>query len=199
MNNWIRLFLFLVIAPAPAFAVICKTIDADGVVTYSEVPAAQCPQKVDLPDYSRYTPRPLPESIRDEGTEEAAADEAFAGYEEIAIVVPERDGTVRDNEGFVMVNISLQPPLQDGHQVRLFIDGQAVPGSFDGTTIELSNVERGTHQLLAEVIDAAGSSMVRSESIAFTMRQVGLFDGASGLPPGAPPGIRPPIARPPGR
>jgi hypothetical protein len=192
MKHWICPLVFVAMAPASAYAVICKTVDADGVVTYSEVPAAQCPEKVDLPDYSRYAPRPLPQTIRDESPQEAAADESFAGYSEIAIVVPEQDGTVRDNQGKVMVNIALEPTLQDGHQVRLFIDGQAVPGSFDGTTIELSGVERGTHQLLAEVIDANGSSMLRSDSVSFTMRQVGLFDGAGGPPPGAPPGIRPP-------
>jgi hypothetical protein len=186
MKRAISLMLLLAVSPAPALAVICKTVDADGVVTYSELPAAECPQKVDLPDYSRYTPRPLPSSIRDESPQETAAEERFAGYREVAIVEPEQDGTVRDNEGKVMVSIALEPPLQDGHRVRVFIDGQPVPGTFDGTAIELRGVERGTHQLLAEVLDATGSSMARSDSVSFTLRRVGLFDGASGGGPGIP-------------
>lgn len=185
MRYWIGLFA-LAMAASPAHAVICKTVDADGVVTYSELPAAECPQKVDLPDYSRYTPRPLPASIEDDSSPDTASEEAFAGYREIAIVEPEQDGTVRDNEGKVMVSITLEPPLQDGHRVRVYIDGQPVPGSFDGTAIELRGVERGTHQLLAEVLDATGSSMARSDRVSFTMRKVGLFDGASGGGPGIP-------------
>lgn len=184
MRSWISL-LALALAASPAHAVICKTIDADGVVSYSDIPAAECPQKVDLPDYSRYTPRPLPASIRDESPAETA-EAPFAGYREVAIVEPEQDGTVRDNEGKVMVSIALEPPLQDGHRVRVYIDGQPVPGSFDGTAIELRGVERGTHQLFAQVLDATGSSVARSDSVSFTMRQVGLFDGASGGGPGIP-------------
>jgi hypothetical protein len=186
MNRTLLSLLGLALCSSPALAVICKTIDADGVVSYSEVPASECPEVVKLPEYSSYTPRPLPATIRDEGSEEPVATEEFSGYTKIAIVAPEQDGTVRDNEGKVMVNVALEPVLQDNHQVRLFIDGQPVPGNFDGTTIELSGVERGTHQLAVEVLDANGSSLLRSDDVSFTLRRVGLLDGAGGGGPGIP-------------
>jgi hypothetical protein len=187
MNRTLMSLLGLALCSPPALAVICKTVDADGVVSYSEVPASECPEVVKLPEYSSYTPRPLPPTIRDERSEEPpVAAEGFSGYSKIAIVAPEQDGTVRDNEGKVMVTIALEPPLQDDHQVRLFIDGQQVPGNFEATTVELSGVERGTHQLAAEVVDARGSMMLRSDDVSFTLRRVGLLDGAGGRGPGIP-------------
>ena len=106
----------------------------------------------------------------------------FNGYSSIAIVAPTPNGTVRNNEGRVPVGIELQPGLQPGHEVTLLLDARPVPGTFSGTNIDLTGVERGTHTLRAQVRDAAGKVLIDSPSILFTMRQRGLFDGAAKKP-----------------
>jgi len=173
--------------PALAEAVVCKTVDADGVVSYSEVPAAECPQPVKLPDYSRYTPRQLPSSAPAGAPAVGATTERFTGYDSIQIVQPEANGTVRSNEGDVAVSLSLQPALQPGHKIKLFLDGGAVQGEFDGTAIQLSGVERGTHSLRAVVSDASGKRLGDSPSVRFTLRKASIYD-----PPRDRPGIDPP-------
>ena len=40
-------------------AVVCKTVDAEGVVGYTDVPVEECANPITLPDYSRYAPRPI--------------------------------------------------------------------------------------------------------------------------------------------
>lgn len=180
-----RLFLAVLVAlilPVNAYAVICKTVDADGVVGYSDVPAAECPQAVKLPEYSSYTPRPITQPPTAAAATTPQGEAEFNGYSSIAIVAPTPNGTVRNNEGRVPVGIDLQPGLQPGHAVTLLLDARPVPGTFSGTNIDLNGVERGTHTLRAQVKDAAGSVLIDSPSILFTMRQRGLFDGAADKP-----------------
>lgn len=170
----------LAVTTTPALAVICKTIDADGVVSYSDVPAAECPQKVELPDYSRYTPRELPPSI---SASLSDPDAPFTAYNAIDIVVPEQNGTVRNNQGQVQVRIALEPELQPGHRIKLFLDGGAVQGEFDGPSIQLAGVNRGTHTLRAVVSDANGRRLGDSPSVRFTLRQTTIFDRERTDPP----------------
>lgn len=164
----------IALLPAAAGAVICKTVDADGVVSYSEMPAAVCDNPVNLPEYSSYKPR-IPQQPRetrpvpDAGSETGA--DAFGGYESLEITEPVQDGTVRDNSGKLTVVLALTPTLQPDHRVRLSVDGQAVSGNFDGLAIELSGVDRGVHRLQATVVDAAGRQLIQSQAVEFTMRQ----------------------------
>lgn len=171
----------LMLLPGFSFAVICKTLDADGNVTYTDVPAAACPEVVKLPAASTYQPRPI-EASAEEATETAAEPEPFDGYRSIAITQPEKDGTVRSNEGEMTVTVALEPALQTGHAIKLEIDGRAVEGGFDGLAIDLSGVERGTHTLRATVVDGTGKDLIASQTVSFTMRKAGLFDTAPPRP-----------------
>jgi len=188
-----KVLISLLLLPGMAQAVICKAVDSEGVVSYSDVPAAECQKAVNLPPNSTYAPRQLPASIGNSSTVEEQVEKPFTGYESVRIVQPEPDGTVRSNEGKVPVAIALRPGLQQGHRVVLSIDGKAVDGDFDGLAIELSGVERGTHSLRAKLIDEAGKALIESEAVNFTLRQTGLYDGNAN-PPG-PPGTKP-VPRP---
>lgn len=192
MSRRFILFLLLLL-PAIGHAVICKSIDADGVVSYADVPASECEQEVDLPDYSRYDPNdrgrrsgnwPEPLPVRGNVV-------AFERYTSMLIVQPEQNGTVRSNEGTVPVVIALQPALQLGHTIELTLDGRKVQGSFDGVAIELNGVDRGTHTLRAAVRDASGQSLIQSDRVRFTLRKVGLFEQQQPEP-------EPPVEPPPG-
>jgi hypothetical protein len=187
MNRALLTLLGLALCSSPALAVICKTVDADGVVSYSDVPASECPEVVKLPEYSSYTPRPLPSTEPAAASMDTAQDsEEFSGYSDISIVIPEANGTVRSNEGIVQVALSLNPPLQPGHRIKLFLDGGAVAGEFDGPAIELTGVERGTHSLRAVVSDAAGRRLGDSSSVRFTLRKTTIYDRDRQRPPGIP-------------
>lgn len=152
-----------------AFAVICKTMDADGVVSYAEVPATECPQEVKLPPYSRYSPRLLPETgAADPG---APGETRFTGYKSIRIERPKAGSSVRNDDGRVLVSIGLEPALQPGHRVTLLVDGRPLANTFDGLSIELSGVQRGDHSLRAAVADGTGKRLIESSPVDFTMRQ----------------------------
>jgi hypothetical protein len=189
-----RALLALIFVPGMAHAVICKTVDSEGVVSYRDVPAATCPDPVKLPEYSTFEALPVPASkaISKEGS---GKDARFERYESAKIVQPEAEGVVRSNEGKVSVSIALEPPFQKGHRIKLYIDGRAVPGSFDGPAIELSGIERGTHSIHATVSDGSGKLLIKSRTSSFTLRQTGLFDSGAKVPTPRPPTIQP-VPRP---
>ncbi len=179
------LFL-LILLPGMAHAVICKSVDANGVVSYTDVPAATCPEPVKLPAYSTFESQPVAAGADDAKDAADPEKNIFKGYQSISILQPEADGVVRSNEGKVPVAIKLEPGLQRGHRVALYIDGKTVEDGFDGLAIELSGVERGTHSIQAAVSDEKGKQLIKSASVSFTLRQTGLFDNAGKQP-------RPPI------
>ncbi len=178
----------VLLAPGLAQAVICKTVDAEGVVSYADVPAAECPQAIKLPDYSRYAPREIPSSAPAQPTAQggAAEPQAFTGYRSIQIVQPEANGTVRNNQGTVQVAIAFDPSLQEGHRIKLYLDGGAVPGEFNTPSVELSDVDRGTHSLRAVVSSASGKRLGDSPSVRFTLRRTTRFDRARNEPDASP-------------
>lgn len=170
--------LVCLLLPALAHAVICKTVDDEGVVNYADVPAAECANPVKLPDYSRYSPRTIrvPPPTTSKAT---AVPLPFDGYQSMQVIAPENEGTVRSNEGQVSVGIALQPDLQPGHLVRLQLDGETVSGKFDSVGIQLSGVDRGTHSLEAAIVDGNGRTLIEAPTVRFTLRKIGLYDRPS--------------------
>jgi hypothetical protein len=192
----ISLVLFLAL-PGLASAVICKTIEADGTVSYADVPAGECQNEVKLPPYSVYSPRRI-DRAEDPTSEAGGTVIDFDAYTAFRFVQPESDGTVRNNEGVVPVVLVAEPELQPGHTVSLTLDGQRVQGDFAGLSIVLNNVDRGRHSLRAEINDAAGRRLVSAGPVSFTLRQASINDPARARPetPNVPesPGYQPPPA-----
>jgi len=180
----------LLVLPGLAQAVVCKTVSPDGVVSYTDVPVEECRTPVKLPDYSRYAPRPVTGSKPPPAPASQQVQPTSAAYSSMQIIQPAADGVVRSNEGKVPVSIALEPALQQGHLVKLFVDDEAVRGTFAGVDIELSGIERGSHTLRAEVQDANGRRLLAAPPVAFTLRKTGLFDG------GQPNPNRPPAPNP---
>ncbi len=162
--------LLLLVLPWSTQAVICKSVDAKGGITYSDVPAGDCKHPVTLPEVSRYAPPPVgagAELPADNGTSDVEA--AFTGYTEMRIEQPAANGTVRSNEGRVPVAVYLVPSLQQGHYLQLVLDGTPVgpPAATLGST--LTGVSPGVHSLGARIIDAQGRVLYSTASISFTL------------------------------
>lgn len=175
--NWlaVRLLSLFFILPFPAQAVICKTIDENGVVSYTDTPSTECANPVKLRGYSSYSPRRVDASP---GGSTAAGEsengEGFAGYRSLRMVQPANNSTVRSNEGKVPVQIGLEPGLQEGHRIQLMLDGQNVGAPLGATDAVLSGIERGTHQLGAQVLDGDGKVVGTVAAVGFTLHSEAL-------------------------
>lgn len=154
------LILSLVLA-APTSAAVYKTVRPDGSVVYSDQPPKNAAQPLHLPPLQMIPAESLAPATP---PPEAAAEV----YQDLAIVLPENNGTIRDAIGQVPVQVALQPALltKEGDIIVVYLDGQlAAQGS--GTAFILNNVERGSHSLEAAVLSEKGQSLIRSSSITF--------------------------------
>jgi len=174
MRRLITLLLLFVCVPASA--VICKTVDDQGRVTYSDVPASECQNPVRLPESSTYQPRQLPAALPRRGdAADAAQDKPFTGYTLVRIEQPANDGTVRNNEGQVPTTVAVQPALQPGHKLRLSLDGVPIQPDFAATSVILNGVERGTHLLSAYLVDEGGKVLQSAVPVRFTLRKASVL------------------------
>jgi hypothetical protein len=93
-------------------------------------------------------------------------------YEQLVIAQPQDQSTVFDNSGRVPVSIVISPALSlaPGEQLQLFLDGRPVTPTQDGD-LALENVDRGSHQLQARIVDRGGATLIQSEPVTFFMWQ----------------------------
>ncbi len=147
-----------------------KWVDEDGVINFSDVPIEGA-EVVNLSEYSRTTGASLmrarPEN-RNTSDDTAIPTPAFR-YESISIAVPGADETLWNIAGTLNVTVRVSPPLQSGHQIRAYFDGES--RTVGGTSFTIDEVYRGVHNLQVEVIDSTGKLMIRSRTNRFYVQQ----------------------------
>lgn len=97
----------------------------------------------------------------------------------VVISQPGHEETLHDNTGAVGVLVSLQKEtMTAGRQLRVLLDGN--PHGANRRTLEfmLDNVERGTHTLQVQLLDAREALIAESPVVTFHMWQASQF-----LPP----------------
>lgn len=166
------LVLVLIATPtAVAHAQVYKIIDEDGNVSYTNVPPEYREDATvveGIPEtYDTEEASPAPK-LPDPPIEKA--DTSDKEYEKIAIVSPTNDGTLRANNGNIVLQASLVPPLRLGHTMRFYLDNQPV-GKASRTELALTNVERGTHSLWVTVLGRNEEVLKRSESLIFHVQR----------------------------
>ena len=91
------------------------------------------------------------------------------GYTSLSILQPASEEATRSNSGNLTVSYSLQPALESKHSTELLIDGSPVQSSGSSGSFSLTNIDRGTHTLMVQVIDDSGSVLITSDSVMITM------------------------------
>ena len=155
---------------------IYKTVDKDGNVVFTDVPPRDGSDAVKLEKYNVYTPpTPTPSPAADDGRQNRAADtaedesaEQQARYDRISIIAPAHDESIRQNAGTVNVSVGISPKLHTsaGHRVQILLDGEVVADGAS-TNVVLENVDRGTHQIAAQVANANGDILAQSAPSTF--------------------------------
>lgn len=97
----------------------------------------------------------------------------------IAITSPQNEETIHDNTGSVPVSIAIQGSgLPEHSSIRVLLDGRPYGAARYGASFTLEGVERGEHTLQAQVVDAAGKTVLSSDTVTFYMWQASrLFPG----------------------
>ena len=158
----------------PAQAEVYRWVDAEGKVVYGDNPPKQSGAKpVDLPmltiaDSPASTTTPPPNQAEQPPVAEKAA------YTEFKIVAPTANEEIRANDGTVMISLSIQPQLQAGDSVALYLDSkQVAAGAL--TNFSLKEVDRGDHTVFAVLSDATGNIIQNTETVKFTVLRVSVL------------------------
>lgn len=95
----------------------------------------------------------------------------------LQIVSPAEKETIRHNAGDVTVVIKLTgtgtqkaDTLQSGEKIAILLDGNVLQQT-DKTTVVLNNIDRGTHQLKAQLLNAQGKTVAQSPVVEFYMKR----------------------------
>lgn len=171
-NSLTRRFPWLVcllgLVPCNLPADIYKQVLPDGTVSYSNQPHPNA-EKINPPP-----PQVIPavKPPADTQTQGRTPPEA-APYDQLSIAEPATDQVIWSNEQTVSVGVAIEPFLQtqEGHRLVILLDGHPVAAPGDEMSLTLTNVDRGTHTLTAEVRDAQGRVLVQSAPVVFHLKQ----------------------------
>lgn len=149
-----------------------KVVKADGSIEYTQTPPANNAKPVDLPGLSVISPEKKLTGYNTEKTSAAAAQpkQAKRNYRGLAITSPADEENIWGSGAKVMVQVSLPGPLVAGDRVQVSLDGKVQP-PLVGTTMVLSNLDRGEHHLQAKIVDSRGKVMTSSPVVRFYMKQ----------------------------
>ncbi len=151
-------FGLLLMLALSSHAAIYSYTDAEGNRVFTDRPGGRAAEPVQTKPSNSMPAQPVPLATPPVKIMKAPV----PSYTLLEIVHPEPDATIRSNAGALTVGVTSDPPLHPGHQYRLLLDGVAAGAAGAGAEIALEGVDRGSHQLILEVIDSKGFTVSSS-------------------------------------
>lgn len=149
---------------------VWRWVDSQGVTHYADRPVPGAVQ-VDIKVQGR-SASPVVPSVGAASSATASAQVAQPPYTQLEIWKPAAEETVVNTGGVVAVRVRLDPALRPRHTLAIYLDGKRVdnlaPGALD---VDIPNVPRGTHSLVASVFDDAGKVVQQGQQVVFFVRQ----------------------------
>lgn len=160
----------LMLLALPAMAEVYTYIDAEGNRVFTDKPRSGDARRVTIAPSNSMSlaPAPAPAAAPVETPPPAPT------YQLLRILLPAPDATVRDSTGNLIVTATSDPALHPGHGYRLLVDGQATGEPGRSPVFALENVDRGTHQLAVEIVDAQGHIVERTPSQPVHIQRISL-------------------------
>ena len=173
-----------ILAPAHA-GDIYRHVDKDGNVVYSDTPTEGSSKvevdPINIDSSPKAKPRDhLPSESQDGGLNDNV-------YSALVITAPEDNTTLR-NTGEVRIAASLKPGLRPTHRIRFLDNGSVIAPATRNMSLLVTELERGTHQITAEVIDANSKVIISSAPVAVHVHKASILQPrpATAPPRGAP-------------
>ncbi|WP_448722733.1 DUF4124 domain-containing protein [Pseudomonas farris] len=155
----------------PVMAEVFTYIDAQGNRVFTDQPGTRNAKRVPLATSNRMSANPS-----GTGPMTAAKNQAkpLFHYDMLRVLVPDPDATIRSTAGELIVSVTSEPGLQQGHRYRLLLDGQPTAEPGPSPVFALSNIDRGSHHLSVEILDEQGRTVERTANQPFHMQRISL-------------------------
>jgi hypothetical protein len=160
----ILLIVALLLLPQLSTAQIYKTVDANGNVSYSDTPPANGPsEQVQLRETNS---TPAPEMTEPATPDPAGAPDDSGGVSySVAIASPANETTIAMGPGIFSVSAAVEPALEQGLLLQLFVDGSPSGSPQSSNDWTLTNVFRGAHDLSVAVVGKGGDQLATSAPV----------------------------------
>ena len=146
-----------------------KTIDEDGHVIFTDIkPKGPVSEKVELKPVTPIESMPARNSVPVFKAPKRSGESGY--YSGFEIIEPSDQATVRNKQRF-SVRVSVQPEMLAGHKIRLLLDGEIVETK-KSQLFTLEDVDRGTHTITAQLLDARGKVIRSGSNIVYVHRTV---------------------------
>ena len=156
-------------------AQIYKWTDSNGSVHFSDKPHPGA-EEIQLPKMQAYS---SPKTAAAQVTSDAAAVEEGGHYESVTIVQPEEQATIRNPDGYLSILVDVKPALRKEDKLQIIFDGIPLSMPQKAMVFALQNIKRGSHTILAQVVDSQGTVLNTSKQIDIYMMppRVGMLPG----------------------
>lgn len=142
---------------------VYKSIDANGRITYSDVPTGQKIDPVDLPHINT-TPAVEPQTY-------IPSAPAVATHYSVAITSPQNGFEVLPGQRNLSVAADVVPGLTEGASAQLWMDNQPYGSAQTSASFTVNEITRGEHQLVVVVLNAQGRVVARSGAVTVYVRR----------------------------
>lgn len=165
------LLLCLLLISQAASAQVYTYIDAEGNRVFTDKPRSSTAERVMLAPSNSVELKQPATTVR---MAPPAVTKPTVHYQVLRILVPEPDASIHNGSGDMIVTLNSEPGLLPDHSYRLLLDGEPQGETSRSPVFSLQHIDRGTHQLVAEIIDAAGLIVERTPAQPFHMHRMTL-------------------------
>jgi hypothetical protein len=171
MRYWALLWLAL--STASAQAAVYTYVDANGNRVFTDQPGKGA-KRVPMPERSNSA---VPATVAPPRTSKVPVPSKVPAmrYQMLRILGPLPDTAVREEDGSLIVTLTSEPALQPNHRYRLLLDGEVAQAPGRSPVFALSNVDRGTHSLAAEIIDQDDHVIERTPAQPVHLQRISLI------------------------
>ena len=153
---------------------IYKVVDEEGNVTYTDQRPNDAAVPMDLPELSVIKTDPAPAAAPSTAAEDQAdrpptRRELQRQFSDFRILQPQQEETFWGTANTVVVAWGSSQPVPPELSVRLYVDGQ--PRDVAGSGSVTLTLDRGEHQVYAELLDARKRPIMTTERVTFFIKQ----------------------------
>lgn len=161
------LLIILILIPYYAMAAVYQQTISNGTVIYSDVPLDTNAKKINITTENKIsTPNTHKEADIKADTKNEFVIPTKKPYTVFTITTPADQATIQ-NQPSIPVVIDIKPDLQPGDKIQLYIDGKPWGEAIASNQLQLIEIDRGTHQLSASIIDSQQQLLLQSNTITF--------------------------------
>jgi len=153
------------------YSEVYKVVDPEtGRITYTDNPPPKSvtSDKLDVP---KVNTQPAVTAPTDTDQQNSSDQPEEVEYETLTILQPKHNETIPPGQLDVVVQVRSRPALQDGHRIQVLMNGKVASTRASTTSIVLSDLIRGSHQIKAQIIDADGQVKKSSKSLTIHVKR----------------------------